>query len=56
LVPSSPHQDLNPSELLPLILMVLVLMLAGLVPSDFVGFTNSPILSVHVEEVGIWKP
>jgi len=57
LVPSFPHQDLNPGELLPLILMVLVLMLAGLVPSDLlVGSTNSPVLSFHVEEVETWKP
>ncbi len=56
LVPAFPHRDLGPGELLPLILMVLVLMLAGLVPSDLVGFTNSPVLSFHVEEVGTWKP
>jgi hypothetical protein len=47
---------LAPGELLPLILMVLVLMLAGLVPSDLVGSTNSPVLSFHVEEVETWKP
>ncbi len=56
LVPSFPHRDLAPRELWPLILIVLVLMLAGLVPSDRVGFTNSPVLSFHVEEVGTWKP
>ncbi len=56
LVPAFPRRDLAPGELLPLILMVLVLMLAGLVPSDLVGFTNSPVLSFHVEEVGTWKP
>ena len=56
LVPVFSHRDLSPGELLPLILMVLVLMLAGLVPSDLAGSTNSLILSVHVEEVGTWKP
>ena len=56
LVPVYPHRDVGPGELLPLILMVLVLMLAGLVPSDLAGFANSPVLSFHVEEVGTWKP
>ncbi len=56
LVPVFSHRDLAPGELLPLILMVLVLMLAGLVPSDLVESTNSPVLSFHVEEVETWKP
>ena len=56
LVPSFPYRDLCSGELLPLILMVLVLMFAGLIPSDLIGSTNSPVLSFHVEEVETWKP
>ena len=55
-VPAPPHRDLGLGEMLPLIVIVLVLVLTGLVPSDLVGFTNSPVLSFHVEEVGTWKP
>jgi len=56
LVSALPHRDLDLRELLPLVLLVLVLVLAGLVPSDLVGVANSPVLSFHVEEVGTWKP
>lgn len=56
LVPAFPHRDLGPGELCPLILTVLILVFAGLVPSDLVGVTHSPDLSFHVEEVGTWKP
>lgn len=54
--PAFAHRDLAPHEWFPLILMVLALMLAGLIPSDVVSFTHSPVLSLHVEEVGTWKP
>ncbi len=49
--PARGHRDLGLMEALPLIVMVLVLAIAGLVPSDMVGFTP-----LHVEEVAAWRP
>lgn len=56
LVPRPPHKDLSPGEQAPLVLIVLVVMIIGLVPFDLDGFPNSPVLSVHMEKVGIWRP